>query len=95
MDQATFETRRAANETVDKNLRQRQIIEILKERPMTAKEIAVRMTQKGYVPYSDRNFASPRLTEMMEIGKVRTIGKTTCQFTGRTVAVFALTEGDD
>lgn len=95
MDQATFETRRDANLSVDKTMRQRQVLECLKERPMTAKEVALRMTQKGHVPYSDRNFASPRLTELMEIGKVKTIGKTTCQFTGRTVAVFALTEGDD
>lgn len=86
-----IDTRGAAYESVDKAKRYRQIIECLKERPtMTAKEIAVAMMKKGYIPTSERNFAAPRLTELHDLGVVEAIGKTTCQYTGRKVAVYSL-----
>ena len=31
---------------------------------MTAKEIAVEMYKKGYIPSDERNFTAPRLTEL-------------------------------
>lgn len=92
----TFETRAGAHEQVDKKRRYAQIIECLYEAKMwglsglTAKEIAVLMNRKGYVPTSERNFVSPRLTEMCESGIVEQIGKTTCYYTGKKVTVFAL-----
>lgn len=63
----TFETRRESYMQVDTKLRYAQIKEILKEHkePMTAKEVAVEMHRKGFVPTSERNFASPRLTELV------------------------------
>lgn len=90
----TLETRTESHEKVDKNLRYSQIIECLLESRigMTAKEIAVVMAQKGQIPTSERNFTAPRLTEMMEAGKVEPIGKTTCVYTGRTVTVYKLSE---
>lgn len=87
-----FDTRAEANDTVDRVKRYSQIIECLRERPMTAKEIAVRMAQKGYIPTSERNFAAPRLTEMSYRGIVEPIGKTKCEYTGKTVAVYQLCE---
>lgn len=87
------ETRAEANETVDKARRYRQIIRELKTVPgkgLTAKQIAVRMNNRRLIPTAERNFTSPRLTELMEMGVVEPIGKTTCEFTGRTVTVFAL-----
>lgn len=88
----TLETRHEANEQVDKKKRESQIIETLLESkiPMTAKEIAVVMMQKGQIPTSERNFTSPRLTEMAEIGIVEPVGKVTCEYTGRTVTVWKL-----
>ena len=89
----TEETRREAHGRVDKVKRNKQIIECLQERNlMTAKEIAVRLHEKGYTPSDDRNFAAPRITEMIEAGIVEPAGKTTCRYTGRKVAVFTLTE---
>lgn len=89
----TFETRQEAHGSVDKKKRYLQIIECLKECPeMTAKEIAVMMMRKGYIPTSERNFTAPRLTEMSQKGIVEPIGKKKCQFTGHTVAVYALRE---
>ena len=86
----TFETRHEANETVDKQKRYMQIIEILGDKEMTAKEIAVEMYKRGYVPTPERNFAAPRLTELSINGIVEPIGKRTCQYTGKTVAFYKM-----
>ena len=92
----TLETRAEAHEKVDKNKRYLQIIECLKEAKkislagLTAKECAVMMCQKGYIPTSERNFTAPRLTEMAQEGIVEPIGKTICTYTGKKVAVYAL-----
>ena len=85
----TYETRGNSNEKVDKNKRYSQILEILEEKgSLTAKEIAVEMCRRGWIPTSERNFTSPRLTEMLYAGKVETCGKKICQYTGVKVALF-------
>ncbi len=89
----TLETRHDSHETVDKSKRYEQITECLNEGIyMTAKEIAVMMYEKGYIPSTERNYTAPRLTEMMQKGIVEPIGKTRCRYTGKTVTVFVLTE---
>lgn len=93
-ENTTQETRTESHETVNKQLRYSQIIECLLESKvgLTAKEIAVLMAKKGYIPTSERNFSAPRISEMMDAGIVEPIGKTTCQYTGRTVTVYKLRE---
>ena len=88
----TLETRAAANEEVDRNLRYKQIIDVLSGCPSgaTAKEIAVKMQMRGDIPTSERNFTAPRLTELGKRGKVEPVGKTVCRYTGRTVTVWGL-----
>ena len=89
----TMETRSEAESSVDKQKRYKQIIECLKEYGnlgLTAKECAVVMMRKGYIPTSERNFTAPRLTEMSKTGLVEPIGKKKCEYTGKTVAVYAL-----
>lgn len=86
----TYDTRSLANESVDRRMRYEQVLECLREKPMTAKEVAVEMMNKGYIPTSERNFTAPRLTELSQRGLVEPIGKTTCEYTGKTVAVYAL-----
>ena len=89
----TLDTRAEAEGKVDKQLRYKQIIECLKEHgDMTAKECAVQMMQKGYIPTSERNFTAPRMTEMTEKGIIEPIGKKKCSYTGRSVAIYALRE---
>jgi repressor of nif and glnA expression len=89
----TLETRSEANETVDKKKRYKQIIEILQGgKEMTAKEIAVEMCNRGYIPTSERNFTAPRLTELSKNGVVEPVGKQKCTYTGKTVCVYALLE---
>ena len=90
----TMETRSEAEATVDKQKRYKQIIECLKESgDMTAKEIAVKMFNKGYIPTTERNYTSPRLTELSKQGIVEPVGKKKCAYTGKTVAVYALLKG--
>ena len=88
----TLETRKESYDKVDKRKRYREIIEILQEtkRPMTAKEISVAMYHKGYTPTSERNFSSPRITELLKNGTLDIVGKKRCKFTGKTVSVYEL-----
>ena len=98
----TLETRHDSNETVDRRVRYRQIIDVLKEHRvyicrgnelgMTAKQIAVEMQKKGYIPTSERNFTAPRLTELSKKGVVEPIGKECCIYTGKMVTVYGLTD---
>ena len=91
----TIETRSEANQKVDRNKRYRQILEVLEEKPMTAKEVAVVMMHKGYIPTSERNFTAPRLTELCQQGKVDQVGKKVCAYTHKTVAVYAKREAQN
>ena len=92
-EMTTLETRSEAEATVDKQKRYSQIVECLKENGnLTAKECAVIMMQKGYIPTSERNFVSPRMTELSKVGRVEPIGKKICSYTGKKVAVYALRE---
>ena len=86
------ETRKESEESVDKKIRYQQIIEILTDAngPLSAKEIAVEMCKKHYVPTSERNFSSPRLTELLKMGIVDCVGKKVCEYTHKTVGVFEL-----
>ena len=85
----TYETREAAHKSVDKTQRYSQILEILTDLgPMTAKEVAVELHMRGYAGTDDRNTAAPRLTEMVQDGRVRVVRKAKCEYTGKTVAVF-------
>lgn len=88
----TLETRTEAYETVDKKKRYSQILEIMidNKEPMTAKEISVEMYKRGFTPTSERNFSSPRITELLRDGTLDVIGKKKCKFTGKTVSVYAV-----
>lgn len=89
----TLETRAEANETIDKKKRYKQIIEILQAgKEMTAKEIAVEMWNRGFIPIPERNFTAPRLTELSRCGVVEPVGKQRCTYTGKTVCVYSLLE---
>lgn len=87
----SFETRRESNNSVNKQKRYNEIKEILTERgQLTAKQIAILMFKKGYIPTPERNYSSPRLTELCIAGEVEVIGKERCEYTGKKVSVFQL-----
>ena len=84
----SFDTRRESYDTIDKKKRYSQIREILNNNDLTAKEIAVEMYKKGFVPTPEWNYAAPRLTEMSINGEVLIIGKKKCTYTGKKVSVY-------
>lgn len=84
----TFDTRAEAHEKVEKQKRYKQILEVLGDNELTAKEIAVDMWQRGMIPTAERNFTAPRLTELSYKGLVEHAGKKRCSWTGKTVTVF-------
>lgn len=90
----TYDTRGESNERLDRQKRYTQIMAILKAHPegLTAKETAVQMMIKGYTDTAERNVSAPRLTELMDMGKVEPIGKKVCEYTGKKVAVYAIRE---
>ena len=90
----TLEIRSEAEKTINKNLRYKQIIDILRDHPqgLTAKQVSMQMAYRGYTSNTDRQNSAPRLTELSQKGIVEPIGKTTCYFTGKTVAVYGLRE---
>lgn len=91
----TVETRHDSNETVNREKRYAQIIQVLKETELeglSAKQIANIMMQKGYIPTDERNYTAPRLTELCKKGIVEPIGKEVCGFTGKKVTLYALRE---
>ena len=90
MDIITLENRRESYESIDKQKRYIQILEVLGNNKMTAKEIAVEMFKRGMIPNSERNFTAPRLTELSYEGIVEPIGKKKCEYTGKKVSVFQL-----
>ncbi len=86
----TYQTRQESNESVDRKKRYAQVMDILKGRTMTAKEVAVEMNLRGFVPTSERNFAAPRLTELVDRGIVEVVGKRKCQYSNKMVAMYKL-----
>ena len=92
-EMTTFDTRHDSHmeELPKKQKRYKQIVELLREKgPMTAKECAVAMYEKGYSKSNERNVAAPRLNELSDIGVVEPTGKKKCSYTGKTVAVYGL-----
>ena len=85
----TYETRQLSFEDI-KDKRQRRYNQILDrlDKPKTAKEIAVELFDLGLIPSTERNYTSPRLTELEKMGIVKAIGKKKCEYTGKTVAVY-------
>ena len=84
----TLETRVESESTVDKQLRYTQILEILGDYEMTAKEIANEMYMRGMIPTNERNFTSPRITELCIKGILEPVGKKKCMWTGKTVSTY-------
>ena len=84
----TLETRHEAYEQVDKQRRYNEILEVLGDNEMTAKEISNEMYMRGLIPTNERNFTSPRLTELSIKGVVEPIGKKKCSWTHKMVTTY-------
>lgn len=90
-----LETKVDSYNQIDTKQRQSQVLEVLGDEILTAKEIAIRMYEKGYTNNDDRNNASPRLNELVNLGLVVIYGKKKCEFSGKTVAVFKKVKSEE
>ena len=93
MNGITQQTRRESYEQVLETLGERhaQCLQGLKALgECTASELAHYFYASGLTPTFNRNYAHPRLNELVEMGHVRTVGKKKCQFSGRSVAIYEI-----
>lgn len=87
------ETRREANEKVNKTKREIQVLTILNEyEELTAKQIARYMAYRGYTKEIDYNHARPRLTYLLENRDVCIVGKELDAQTNCKEVVYKITE---
>ena len=77
MNPITKATRKASYEAVlpKVNERSRLILEVLGARAMTVSEITDELVAAGTLPYFNRNYVAPRLTELKDMGVVETCGR--------------------
>lgn len=77
MSKTTKETRRASYETVLPKVKERSrlILETLGNRAMTVSKITDELVEAGTIPYYNRNYVAPRLTELKGMGIVETCGR--------------------
>ena len=90
MNTITFMTRHKSYEDMQEHLseRHKQILEILKDKEMTTREIAQELYNKRYTNTADVNNARPRITELESLGFVITDRTKKCNITNKEVAVY-------
>ena len=93
MNFITSKTRQMSfNDIQDKTkIRYIQILNRL-NRPKTAKQLAVELFELGFIPCTERNYTAPRLTELEKMGYVKVTDKVKCEYTGKTVAMYEITQ---
>ena len=90
MDEITKETRRESYDAILPKVkkRAREILQVLGARSMTVSEITEELVRTGVIPYFNRNYVAPRLTELKEIGVVETCGRRKATRSDATEAVW-------
>lgn len=93
-ENTTLECRRESFDITEKQKRKREILFVMNtlNKPLTALEIASELYTLDFVDRIDRNYVSPRMTEMCIDGTVEPAGKKKCRITGRTVTAFRVRE---
>lgn len=76
-NKTTKETRRASYDAVIPKVKERSrlILETLGSRSMTVSEITDELVKAGRIPYYNRNYVAPRLSELKDMGVVETCGR--------------------
>ena len=89
-DKTTRETRRASYEYALPKVKERArlILETLGNRAMTVSEITDELVATGAIPYYNRNYVAPRMTELKDMGVVETCGRRKSTRSSATEAVW-------
>ena len=90
----TKETRRASNIITEKQPLQDLIYDILKNGPLTAREVANEMYKKGLLQYPARAVIQPRITELVKAGRIAAVRDKMDDMTKRKVAVYKVIESE-
>ena len=90
MNKTTRETRRESYAAVlpKVNERARLILETLGSREMTVSEITEELVNTGKIPYFNRNFVAPRITELRDMRVVETCGRKKATRSDSTEAIW-------
>lgn len=96
MNKTTRETRRASYDAVLPKVKERSrlILETLGGREMTVSEITDELVAAGILPYYNRNYVAPRLTELKDAGIVETCGRRQSTKSSATEAVWRRKEAE-
>lgn len=88
----TDQNRRESLDKLDRKRMYGLIITALhnKEKGLTAREAAIILYNQGMIISNERQATQPRLTELVDKGVVKVIGKRKDEITNRNVAVYAL-----
>jgi hypothetical protein len=92
------ECRRESFEKLNVSKRQRQVINVFigdwimgDGMGLTAQEVAENLYNMRLVPDVNRNFAAPRITELLDLGILQSCSKRFCAKTGRNITVWGFT----
>lgn len=93
MSKTTKETRKASYEAVLPKVKERSrlILKTLGSREMTVSEITDELVAAGKIPYYNRNYVAPRLTELKDMGVVETCGRRKSTHSTATEAIWRRT----
>lgn len=90
MNETTKETRRESYDAILPKVKERArlILETLGSKEMTVSEITEELVNTGKIPYFNRNYVAPRLTELKDMGIVETCGRRKATRSDATEAVW-------
>lgn len=94
MNEITKETRRESYDAILPKVkdRARLVLETLGGRSMTVSEITEELVSAGKIPYFNRNYVAPRLTELKDMGIVETCGRRKATRSDATEAIWRRVE---
>ncbi len=94
MNEITKETRRESYDAILPKVKERArlVLETLGGRSMTVSEITEELVKAGKIPYFNRNYVAPRLTELKDMGIVETCGRRKATRSDATEAVWRRVE---
>ena len=89
----TTDTRWDSFEKLDRNRLHSMVLSVLsenKDKGLTAREVSIILHNRGLVMNATRQMTAPRITELVNKGEVKVIGKKFDDLTQRKVAVYSI-----
>lgn len=84
----TAQTRRESNKKTNRENMYNHVLKVLGNDILTAREIAERLFQEGVIDYPARAIIQPRITELVENGIIKVVGKKYDNVSKRNVAQY-------